>query len=98
MVKYPWNKTKATPTLTSLPPYITIMVNFKQLNIEIEETKNAILSGVEVELDKRQIGSQSNFDKEKIISWMLLLHNKLPKKVNVCVPSLAIALQISSLR
>jgi hypothetical protein len=69
------------------------MVNFEQLKIEMEETKNAILSRVEVELDKRHIGSQSYIDKEEIISWMLLLHIELPKKVNVCVPSLAIALQ-----
>jgi hypothetical protein len=36
-----------------------------------------ILSGVEAELDKRHIGSQSYFDKEGIISQMLLLHSKV---------------------
>jgi hypothetical protein len=61
----------------------------------MEETKNAILSGVEAQLDKRHIGSQIYLDKEEIISWMLLLHNKLLKKVDVCVCSLATALQTS---
>ncbi len=91
-VKYPWTKTKATPTLTGLPPHITIMEKFEQLKIEMEKTKNTILSGVEAELDKRHIGSQSYFDKEEILSQMLLLHNKLLKKADVCVHSLAVAL------
>ncbi len=45
--------------------------------IEMEAPKNAILSGVEAELDKRHIGSQSYFDKEEILSWMILLYNKV---------------------
>ncbi len=90
-VKYPWTKTEAIPTLTGLPPHITIMANFEQLKIEMKETKNAILSGVEAALDKRHIGSQSYFDKEEIISRMLSPHNKLLKKVDVCVCSSAIA-------
>ncbi len=69
------------------------MANYEQLKIEMEETKNAIFSGVEAELNKRHIGSQSYFEKEEIISRMLLLHNNLLKKVDVCVRSLAIALQ-----
>jgi hypothetical protein len=47
------------------------MENFEQLKIEVEETSNTVFSGVEAELDKRHIGSQSYFDKEEIISWML---------------------------
>jgi hypothetical protein len=69
------------------------MANFEQMNIEMEKTKNAILSVMEEKLDKRHIGSQSYFDKEEIISQMLLLHNKLLKKVDACVCSSAIALQ-----
>jgi hypothetical protein len=86
-VKYPWTKTEVTPTLTGLPPHDTIMTNFEQLKIEMEETKNATLSGVEAELDKRHIDSQSYFDEEEIISRMLLLNNKLLKKLDVCVCS-----------
>jgi hypothetical protein len=71
------NKTEATPTLICLPPQITILENFEQLMIEMEAPKNAILSGVEAELDKRHIGSQSYFDKEEILSWMILLYNKV---------------------
>jgi hypothetical protein len=56
------------------------MANFGQLKIEMEETKNTILSGMEAELDKRHIGSQSFFDNEEIISWMLSRHNELLKK------------------
>jgi hypothetical protein len=59
------------------------MANFEQLKIEMEETNNTILSRVEAELDKRHIGSQRYFDKEEIISCMLLLHNELLKKVDV---------------
>ncbi len=44
-------------------------------------------------MDKRHIGSQSYFDKEEIPFWMLLLHNKLLKKLDVCVRSSATALQ-----
>ncbi len=69
------------------------MANCEQLKIEREETKNAILSGVKAELDKRLISSQSYFDKEETISWMLLLHNELLKNVDVCVCSSATALR-----
>jgi hypothetical protein len=48
--------------------------------IQMESTKNAILSGVEVELDRRHIGSQSHFDKEEILSWIASMHTKLLKK------------------
>jgi hypothetical protein len=77
MVKYPWNWIKATPTHNSLPPHITILVNFEQLMIEMESTQNAILSGVELELDRRRIGSQSHFNKEEILSWIASMHTKL---------------------
>jgi hypothetical protein len=51
-VKYPWTKTEATPTLTGLPPHITILENFEKLRVELEDSKVAILGGVEAELDK----------------------------------------------
>jgi hypothetical protein len=45
-----------------------ILANFEHLMIQMESTKNAILSGVEAESDRRRIGSQSHFDKEEILS------------------------------
>ncbi len=81
------------PTGTSLPLHITILANFQQLIIEMESTKTAILSGVEVELDRRWIGSQSHFDKEEILARMLSLHTKLLKKVDLCVHTSSKALQ-----
>jgi len=41
---------------------------------ELELCKNSILTGVDMELDKRRIGSQSHFDKEEILSAMLSYH------------------------
>ena len=79
-VKYPWTKTEATPTLTGLPPHITILANFEKLRVELEASKVAILSGVEAELDKRRIGSQSHFNKEEILERMLGLHNELLRR------------------
>ena len=45
-VKYPWNKTDATPTLTGLPPHITILANFEQLRLDMAAAREAILNGV----------------------------------------------------
>jgi hypothetical protein len=56
-------------------------------------SRDVILKGVETELDRKHIGSQSHFDKEEIISIMLLLHNELLTKVDGCGQSSAIALQ-----
>ena len=67
-VKYPWNKTEATPTLTGLSPHITNWENFEHLKIEMMASKDAILNGVEANLNKRCIGSQSHFNKKEIIS------------------------------
>jgi hypothetical protein len=93
-VKYPWNWTEATPTHTGLPLHITILANFEQLMIEMESTKNAILSGVEAELDRRRIGSQSHFNKEEILSWIASMHTELLKKVDMCLRSSTTALQV----
>ena len=76
-------KTEKTPTLTGLPPHITIWAIFEMLRVELEKFKVAILTGVETEPDKRRIGSQSHFDKEEILERMITLHNELLKKVDV---------------
>jgi hypothetical protein len=82
-VKYPWNKTEVTPTLTSIPPHVTIMDNFEQMLIEMEATKNTILSRVEVELDKRHIGSQSYFASEVQSKMIIMGHQILSCHVPV---------------
>ncbi len=92
-VKYPWSKTAATPTFTGLPPHITILANFEQLKIEMKATRDTILTGVEAELNKRHIGSQSHFDKKEILLRMDELHNELMKKVDICGQSSATALR-----
>jgi hypothetical protein len=92
-VKYPWTKTEAAPTLTGLPPHITILANFEALRVELVASKVAILTGVEAELDKRRIGSQSHFNKEEIIERMIFLHNELLKKVYICGQASANAIQ-----
>jgi hypothetical protein len=58
-VKYPWNQTETTPTFTGLPPHITILANFQTLMVEMESTKDAILSGLIAELDRRRTGGAS---------------------------------------
>ena len=92
-IKYPWTKTKATPTLTGLSPHITILANFERLRVELETSNVAILSGVEAELDKRHLGSQSHFDKVEILERMITLHNKLLKNVGICGQKSANAVQ-----
>ena len=92
-VKYPWTSTAATPTLTGLPPHITILANFESMRIEMELTKNAIIACVAEELDRRRIGSQSHFDKQEIIDAMTTMHTEVLKKVDLCVRSSATALQ-----
>ncbi len=84
-MKYPWTATEATPTLTGLPPHITILANFERLIVEMQTTKDAILGGVVTELDRRRIGSQSHYDKEEIILAMTNMHREVLKKVGECV-------------
>jgi hypothetical protein len=86
-------KKTATPTFTGLSPHITILANFEQLKLEMNATRDTILTGVEAELDKRGIGSQSHFDKEEILVRMDELHNELLKKVDICGWSSATALR-----
>ena len=59
----------------------------------METTKNAILAGVEAELDRRRIGSQSHFDKQEILDAMMTMHTEVLKKVDLCVRSSTTALQ-----
>ena len=58
----------------------------------METTKNSILAGVEAELDRRRIGSQSHFDKQEILDAMLTMHTEVFKKVDLCVRSSTTAL------
>ncbi len=83
-------KQQATPTFTGLPPHITILANLK---LEMKATRDTILTGVEAELDKRRVGSQSHFDKEEILARMDELHNELLKKVDILGQSSATALR-----
>ena len=92
--KYPWNQTETTPTFTGLPPHITILANFQTLMVEMESTKDAILSGLIAELDRRRIGSQSHFDKEEILASMTTMHNELLKKVDLCMRNSQKELQV----
>jgi hypothetical protein len=84
-VRYPWDRTEMTPTLTGIPPHITILANFRTLMVEMESTKDAIISGLIAELDRRRIGSQSHFDKEEILTSMTTMHNDLLKKMDLCM-------------
>jgi hypothetical protein len=93
-VKYPWNQTETTPTFTGLPPHITILANFQTLMVEMESTKDAILSGLIAELDRRRIGSQSHFDKGEILASMTTMHNELLKKVDLCMRNSQKELQV----
>jgi hypothetical protein len=69
--------------LIGLPPHITILANFEQLKLEMLETRDEILSGVDAELNRRCIGSQSQFDKEEILAKMDALHIDLLKRVDI---------------
>ena len=84
-VTYPWSATDKTPTLTGIPPHVTIQANFERMMAEMESTKNAILAGVEAELDRRRIGSQAHINKEEILEAMTSMHTKMLKKVDLCV-------------
>jgi hypothetical protein len=92
-VKYSWSKTAVTPTFTGLPPHITILAKVEQLKLEMKTTRDAILTGVEAELNRRRIGSQSHFNNKEIPARMDGLHNELLKKVDLCGQSSATALQ-----
>ena len=93
-VKYLWIWTETTPTFTGLPLHITILANFQTLMVEMESTKDAILSGLIAELDRRRIGSQSHFDKEEILASMTTTHNELLKKVDLCMRNSQKELQV----
>ncbi len=63
------------------------------LRVELAASKVAILTGVEAEMDKQRIGSQSHFNKEEILERMITLHNELLKKVDICGQASANAIQ-----
>ena len=92
-VKYPWNATEVTPPLTGLPPHITILANFERLMAEMKSTKNDILAGVEYELDRRHIGSQSHYDKEENLTALSKMHTEVMNKVDMCVRTSTTALR-----
>ncbi len=88
-----WTATEVTPTLTGLPPRITILAKFERLMVEMQTTKDAILGGVVTELDWRRIGSQSQYDKEEIILATTNMHREVLKKVGECICTLTAVLR-----
>lgn len=82
-VRFPWNKTAATPTFTGLPPHVCILAQLEDLKERMERTGDRIISQVKDDLDGRRLGSQSYFDKEEIIAKMGELHKEMMQKVEV---------------
>ncbi len=60
---------------------------------EMKSTKNDILAGVESELDRRRIGSQSHYDKEEIQIALSKMHTEVMNKVDTYVCTSTTALQ-----
>ncbi|KAL3771060.1 hypothetical protein ACHAWU_006437 [Discostella pseudostelligera] len=81
-VKFPWTKTEATPVFTGLPPHVVILATCEELKLELRRAKEEIVSGVKEDLDNRQIGSQSYFDKEEIIEKMTAFHDEVLKRMD----------------
>jgi hypothetical protein len=92
-VRYPWNKTASTPSFSGLLPYDSILSQIELLKVALKEATEAIIDGVEADLDGQQLGLQSYFDKEEIIQKMGELHAKLLRRVEVVSRRSATALQ-----
>ena len=73
----------ATPTFTGLLPHVCILAKLEGLKVELHWAKNQIIDGMKEDLNGRCLGSQSYFDKEKIIAKFGELHNELLHKVEV---------------
>ena len=82
-VRFPWNKTAATPTFTGLPPHVCILAQLEGLKEKMEHTGDRIISQVKDDLDGRRLGSQSYFDKEEIIAKMAEFHQEMIRRVEV---------------
>ncbi len=78
-----WAKTALTPSFTSLPPHVCILVQLEGLNAMLELSKDEIITWVKSDLDGRRLGLQSYFDKEEIIAKMAEFHVKMMRKLEV---------------
>ena len=62
-VKYPWNKTSATPEITGMPPDVIILSKFERLTEDMAQLKEDIATIFSVilrsELDEREIGKSA---------------------------------------
>ena len=56
-VRFPWNKTAATPIFTGLPPHVCILAQLEGLKEKIEHKGDRISSKVKDDLDGRRLGS-----------------------------------------
>ena len=63
VVSFPWTKTAFTPFFTGIPPHVMMMVEIEMMKKTISEQTCAIVDGLKMELDKRNIGGDTYQDK-----------------------------------
>ena len=60
VVRNPWNATSDTPTITGLPPYVTLLAQMEEIQNDIlrlkEDITDSFCSKLTGELDAREIG------------------------------------------
>jgi hypothetical protein len=50
-VRFPWNRTDATPTFTGLPPHVCILAQLEGLKESLAQVMDNIINGVKNDLD-----------------------------------------------
>ena len=65
-IAYPWTSTKDTPTLTGIPPHVTLMSEFQRVTQEVEEFKSSLPNTISSMLDGRGFSS-TGMNTDKVI-------------------------------
>ena len=66
VIKFPWNKTIETPTLSGIPPHVINLAHMEKLNIELQELRTNIKTDLETLMDQRGFSS-TGFNTQTVI-------------------------------
>jgi hypothetical protein len=81
VVRYPWNKTKKTPTFSGLPPHVVLMAQMKDLKQSFKEEmrnmQNSVLKEMKDEFDTRRLGTDGFFETQTVLNKMQDLHEQV---------------------
>ena len=84
VISFPWKKTNFTPFFVGIPPHVMMMAGIEILKKTISKQTCAIVYGLNIELDKRNIGGDI-YQATMVLEEVKRAHGMMLTNGRICV-------------